>query len=246
MATVEYIQKRIDGKKAELEKLHKKLDRIEKAEATGWKVNPYYYDENDKRRTLKEIEIAESSLADYQDELRVTFEKAQSRNVPAITEFLDKWEETTIAFMLSEKPKYDEAYKELKKKRYDLIDRWNHGYYNDKYDEYKKDDAEYKKYKANFQTRWAYITQFMHGANDWETTMKSDIAKEKVRKYDFIIERTNAIVGQITDASNLRVDGRGELGGIIIGTRGKASVRTIGAGGYNIQCFHFRTLIREI
>ena len=60
------------------------------------------------------------------------------------------------------------------------------------------------------------------------------------------VERVNKIVGQITDAYGLRVGGNGELNGIIIGTKGKASVETIGCAGYNIQCYHFRCYIREV
>lgn len=69
---------------------------------------------------------------------------------------------------------------------------------------------------------------------------------EADRKYDFIIERTNAIAGKITDATALKVGSKGDLNGYIIGERGRAKVQTIGAGGYNIQCFHFRTLINAI
>ena len=65
------------------------------------------------------------------------------------------------------------------------------------------------------------------------------------RKYDFIIDRTNAIVGQITDATNLTIT-NGELNGVIVGTRGVAKVTTIGAGGCNIQKFHFRTLVSAV
>ena len=72
-----------------------------------------------------------------------------------------------------------------------------------------------------------------------------DLEAEYNRKYDFIIERTNAIVGQITDATNLTIT-NGELNGVIIGTRGVARVTTIGAGGYNIQKFHFRTLVNAV
>ena len=73
-----------------------------------------------------------------------------------------------------------------------------------------------------------------------------DLTEEANRKYDFIIERTNEIVGQITDASALRIGDKGDLNGFIKGTRGTAKVETIGAGGYNIQRFHFRTLIKPV
>ena len=48
-----------------------------------------------------------------------------------------------------------------------------------------------------------------------------------------------------TDASGLEVGAKGELNGLVNGTRGVARVTTIGAGGYNIQCFHFRTLVKD-
>ena len=60
------------------------------------------------------------------------------------------------------------------------------------------------------------------------------------------LKEINAIVGTITDARGLYVGNKGELNGIVIGDRGRARIETIGAGGYNIQCFHFRTLIHEI
>lgn len=76
--------------------------------------------------------------------------------------------------------------------------------------------------------------------------LAKDLNEEANRKYDFIIERTNAIVGEITDASGLSVGSKQDLNGFIVGTRGTAKVQTIGAGGYIIQCFHFRTLINAV
>ena len=82
--------------------------------------------------------------------------------------------------------------------------------------------------------------------SDLEEKLAKELDQEAKRKYDFIIERTNAIVGQITDASNLCIGAKGDLNGYIIGTDGKAKVQTVGAGGYNIMCFHYRTLINPM
>lgn len=75
--------------------------------------------------------------------------------------------------------------------------------------------------------------------------LKKDLDEEANRKYDFIIERTNAIVGKITDAGMLKIGAKGDLNGYIKGEKATAKVQTIGAGGYNIQCYHFRTLIHK-
>lgn len=66
------------------------------------------------------------------------------------------------------------------------------------------------------------------------------------KRLQFII-RTNAITGDIITAANLYIDDEsGDVNGTISGTNGTANVRTIGAGGYNIQCYHFRCLIKKV
>lgn len=246
MASIEYIQKRIDSKKAELNKLNKTLERINKAKATNWTVNPYWYGEDSLHRTAREIELATKSLNDYENQLVVATQKQNSRNIPAITEFLDAWEKRVVEFSLSEKPKYDEAKKELRAYENSIVDKWNSSYYRDNMDLYKKDCEERKAKKEAFNRKWTHVTQFIHGNKSYEENVVKDVADEKRRKYDYIIDKTNAIVGQITDAGNLTIGMNGELNGFIIGDKGKASVRTIDAGGYNIQCYHFRTLIRKV
>lgn len=73
------------------------------------------------------------------------------------------------------------------------------------------------------------------------------IADEKARKYDDLCERIGHVVGEITDCDGLHIGAKsGELNGIVVGTNGKARVETIGAGGYNIQVFHYRVLVHKL
>lgn len=78
-----------------------------------------------------------------------------------------------------------------------------------------------------------------------EAWLEKTIEEEKMAKLVDLIARINSVVGTITDASGLYVSGKGDINGIIAGTEGKAKVETITAGGYNIQCLHYRTLIHE-
>ena len=120
--------------------------------------------------------------------------------------------------------------------------------------EYDRISKEHKEKENAFRSRWNFITPYVEWKWNAENTPVKTFDLEKLRKmlereadakYDFIIERTNAITGKITDATNLSVGGKGDLNGYIIGEKGTAKVNTIGAGGHNIQCFHFRTLIHE-
>lgn len=269
MASIEFIEKRIAGKEKELEKLTKKLERIRKVEAQNWEdPNPYYYHESDLKYTLRDIEDTQKALDTYKSQLVSEQEKASSRNVPVIIEFLNNWRERVTEFhsdkfkeYYDEKQKVSDLYMQLDCKRYsgdcsaekatydeaktifrnkcygyherqEFINRWGKPDYRD----VKIKDGEYEWMKP-------YINECTF--EEAMTKFKKDIDKEWIRKYDFIIERTNAIVGQITDASNLKIGAKHDLNGFIIGTKGTAKVQTIDAGGYNIQCYHFRTLINR-
>ncbi|HFK1543403.1 TPA: hypothetical protein ACGXM3_005225 [Bacillus cereus] len=75
-----------------------------------------------------------------------------------------------------------------------------------------------------------------------EETLEHD---KQMKMFD-LIQRITKAVGEITDASSLKVNQKGNLDGLIIGDKGKARLETIGAGGWNIVCFHYRTLIKPI
>lgn len=254
MASIQFIEKRIAGKKVEIEKLNKKLDRILKAQATGWNVNPYYYDERDLKYTKKDLEAAVDALVGYEKQLAEANQKAASRNVPVILEFLEGWKNQAKEFYVDHFPKYLKAYEEYREAQQKYTDWWNKNGFRTRREnpeEYKQREREQEEHSHIFHSTWNFIAPYVYRDRNCKLAfdmikLEKDLNDEANRKYDFIIERTNAIVGTITDASHLYVGDKGDLNGYIIGTDGVAKVQTIGAGGYNIQCFHFRTLIKRM
>lgn len=70
---------------------------------------------------------------------------------------------------------------------------------------------------------------------------------ERIFLRNEIYSRTTEYVGKLTDMINIHFGDNGSLNGIVIGESGrKAKVNTIIAGGYNIQCLHYRVLVNPI
>ena len=64
--------------------------------------------------------------------------------------------------------------------------------------------------------------------------------REAVDKYYALVKRITKITGEkILETKNMHF-GFGDINGLVIGNNGTAKVTTIGAGGYHIQCYHFR------
>lgn len=270
MASIDFIQKRIAGKEKEIDKLEKKLARIWRAKESNWENNPYFYDERDLIWTRQDLEAARQGLAKYQAELEAALEKANSRNVPAILEFLEIWKQRCTEFYGNGLASYFDE----KQHVWDLYCTFSDTEYGSP--EYEAAKAAYDEANAAFRCKVRGYYETFTYTDRWgkprkgeqkvregeyehlrpysnerslEAAMQQlakDLNEEANRKYDFIIERTNTIVGEITDASGLSVGSKQDLNGFIVGTRGTAKVQTIGAGGYNIQCFHFRTLINAV
>mgnify|MGYP003300916058 CR=1 FL=1 len=127
MASIEFIQKRITGKEKELDKLNKKLERIQKAKATNWEVNPYYYSEYDLKYTIRDIEEAQKALEGYKAQLTAETEKANSRNVKVILDFLEMWKVLVKDFYKESLPKWIEAREAYYTADSNYCDEYNRG-----------------------------------------------------------------------------------------------------------------------
>lgn len=262
--TVETLQKRIDSCKKQLISLEKKLTRIRKAEESNYELNnPYYYDEWDKKSCLDDITETLQKIGKYEEELQHQVEKKNSRNVQIIIDFLNLWKERVYSHYEKD---INDAYEMLqhirslqpkigdkeKDKIYQEANLEYHVHLNGKY-EWREYINPYTKYKDRYRTKvsdgkWEHIKAYYTPVKLEEglNKLKKDLDKEADAKYDFIIERTNKIVGEITDASHLHIGDNGELNGIIYGTRGRCSVESVGCGGYNVQDFHFRVYVKEL
>lgn len=238
----------------------KDFDRYNKNGWTNEEHNDIYWTicdienlENDIKSLTNKINEYIKSLNKYKCQLKAIIDKEKSRNITVILNFLETWKKNNYNFYIEQKDRYDKALIEHtmfvrdKNAELDALPyqaSWNED--NEYYSTYKKISKELSAERTKFRDSWMHVTQFIRTDKAFEEMLEIELEREKNRKYDDLIERTNKIVGQITDASSLTVDGRGNLNGYVQGTKGKASVTTIGAGGYNIQCFHFRTLIHEI
>lgn len=265
MASIEFITERIA--KAE-EKIAKKQNTIEKKQKLIEKKKVAYSKEQSENerywitcemnclakdiiRLEKEIKEAQESLDGYRAKLSAEQEKAASRNVPAIIEFLEGWKARVTEYYHNRFAAYleERAVRYAENKEY--CDFVNTGWYKIEDREAAwaaRKAASEKEDKARkaFHKKWNFIEAYVHIDSFNDERLAKELEQEANAKYDDIIERTNAICGKITDARGLWVGNKGDLDGIVIGERGTAKVQTIGAGGYNIQCFHFRTLVHEV
>lgn len=211
-------------------------------------------------------------LARYEADMRALIEKANSRDIAVILEFLDNWKARMTQFYAGGLREYF-AEKEHVRDLARIHESKKYG--TPEYEKAKEEyEAAWKEHFSNCEGAYEYVVVNPNSKYSWERTKKvkveegkfeylkpyssydtndealarlaRDLNQEADAKYDFIIERTNDIVGQITDAGFLSIGAKGDLNGYIVGTRGKAKVQTIGAGGYNIQCYHFRTLIHAM
>tara|TARA_R100001369_G_scaffold81083_1_gene111817 strand:+ start:197 stop:658 length:462 start_codon:yes stop_codon:yes gene_type:complete len=71
-----------------------------------------------------------------------------------------------------------------------------------------------------------------------ESTLNKQVAKRKQNLINTIINKGGEIISVLHMRFDIDLDGAFEC------EKGTVTLNTIGAGGYNIQCYHYRTLIK--
>ena len=103
---------------------------------------------------------------------------------------------------------------------------------------------------------WAAYQSTQKALQDWikanqsviiwnsKVTLEAALDREVANRKAKLIARVEAKAGKIVDAGGLYMGHNRELNGLIIGEKKAVYVETIYAGGYNIQCLHYRVLVK--
>ncbi|MFB0831524.1 hypothetical protein ACEU2D_18215 [Brevibacillus laterosporus] len=223
----------------------------------------YYWDicaverkQDDIKRANYRLKEAETILDKWQAKLNIEFEKQRflSEQAPdAIIEFLNRWKEKARDWYIKAHARYQELRAELEVATKDADERflaqnpeactWGRDY-----ESFIKGDKEIKRISGAIAMLGGTVATLATYRQKEERLAWLERMLEEDRKAKLfdLIHRINDVVGTIEDASQLRVSQKGNLDGVITGEKGKAKIETIGAGGYNIQCFHYRTLVHKL
>ena len=201
-----------------------------------------YYDLNEQQTLLNK----------YQNILNFQIARSQVTKIQVIVDFLNNWKVQVIDYVEKDVLRLVQAYA----MDIEICDKHNNGWYK-KHPEFNEKE-EYRAYRElmnsiipltkNCYSKHSDNYLNMPLLNDW-------LEKEKEAKYWDLVNRITEVAGEIQDASCLRIGEKGEINGIVRGSKAKVYVETIGAGGYNVgvivnvkhgQIFHYRTLVHEV
>ena len=237
------IQEKIQNKENQIGKLVKKFDKYSKLVSEEFLTLINQYLEDGQFAPIKEYRIRtypNSCMlngSDY-DLYTTASDLYNARNT------LEKYNKQLIATeaknqTLNEMPAVLVEFKNNLIKRWDAYDEWKKQTIRKEYN----DSHNHREMREKWGAGWY---EFMYISSD-------DIHKSNVKDAETLvlnlINRTIEITGKITDAKYLRIDsdnnGYSIINGTVVGEKGKASVTSIGAGGYNIQRYHIRVLVKE-
>lgn len=274
--TQEQLQDRIQKTNAKIEKIEKRIKKWQNAQtreaflkADGWLLNlgrdEEYLWQDYLKNCNRELDYAVQDLHDaqllldkYQNMLALEEAKDNEFNnnrIKVIWDFLLNYKEQVAQFIRENLSVLDEYY-EVNSQACDWYNNNRHKVYhgemtkeeyNRVYNELLRREKELKSNIHPYTQECAKKDYIIEGSKRYidEKKLEEILLKDCKARYFQLVDEVTEITGVITDAKGLNIHA-GELNGIIIGEKGKAKVQTFSAGGWNIQCFHYRTRVDEV
>lgn len=199
----------------------------------------------------RDLGEAKHTLSKYQDALASLNKFDSEEKIEVIWNFLQNWKQRASDYY----HKNAELYSKL---RNEYSTKWN------KYKESVEYEDEFNRLKSHNLSNWrieyelenrfekeyyedidAFTKQIAHrdGTVD-EDKLEKSLDKEIRKKYERLVDEVTEKAGEIVDASNLSIDAKGEISGLIKGTKNTVELWATISGGYNVQCAHIRSYIR--
>lgn len=235
-----------------------------------WAISDVEDKEQSIKESIKKLEEAKKVLKNWTEKLRneqVKMQYIQDSIPQVIKDFLLNWKNSIIKYMYELKEQYivdfAEYKEEINKIYYEYIsshkDKFSYLNIED-YDssiDYRREITSWSAIKEiKSDSRYIHIEdQFNYKYHDalfenylskrWDNEWLDKILEEEMNnRLIELITKVSKITGEIVDA-DLYIE-KGDLNGIVTGKDGKAKVNTIGAGGYHIQRFHYRVLVKKV
>ena len=171
----------------------------------------------------------------YKNMIALNDEKYSRPVIQIVKDFFDNWKNYIV------------EYSQSRLKEYYAVDRELCNEYNNTPNEIKKTLEWKTQHNARYKEARAILTGWVRELYDrgLDGFLKF-MDKYMEDRYFELVNKVTDITGEITDITRLYVANDGSLNGVIIGENGTAKVETIVAGGYNIQCLHYRVLVHKI
>lgn len=246
-ANVAKIQKTIERHKAQAQK---KLDLIEK---NGWTLSRREYATNGN-------DDAYWTICDYEDKLNDA--KNAEKRLAEAQKTAENWRsrlERQLEVERTLQTEIPEAFKEARDELVNLWTQWDidsrermkqrkiemeEEYGVNKSDGYGGFDMRaYREFSRAWRDIYSYSREESLNHSDEEFRQINEKAAD-----DWLLDLYNRvynITGPIVDCSDIHWGGKA-LNGIVVGENGSAEVETIDAGGYNIQRYHLRVLVKPL
>lgn len=150
-----------------------------------------------------------------------------THEIKPIREFLKQWRERAYSFYMTTLKAYKEARNEI----------------------YKIQDSETyrERMRELLENTPKLVYRDLTGRSDDDTKeyLNKVLDREVESKYKQFINRINKIDSNIEDTANLYIGVNGEINGYIKCRSCNIKITTIYAGGYNVQCLHYRVLVKK-
>lgn len=229
---------------------------------------------NDIAGAHKKLSEAETILSNWQEKLSIAVNRERyiADNAPqVIKDFLEQWKSMAFEWHVKKLDDYREFRLKLQQERDEAIISFVKSNPVE-YSRYLENGEIHSYYSDLINIRGRGLEEHMKGLMlDWKSIKQrekdfaggvvlhlNDIRDEVERlnwldktleqsknsKMLDLIQRISKSVGEITDASNLEISDSGNINGYVIGDSGEAWLETITAGGWNVQCWHYRTIVK--